>query len=130
MPSDPNGLQTLASEPYLLLTTYRRDGTAVSTPVWVSSDGTALYVWTRADSGKLKRLQHTSRVGLAPCDARGRVSGPTVTGTARILDAVGTARAASLHRAKYRLQFVMFNLAGRVAARWTGGEVGIAITLD
>lgn len=79
---------TLADEKYLLLTTFRRDGTAVSSPVWAASlaDGTIGF-WTSSGSGKAKRLAHTERVTVQPCDARGRARAGTsaVPATARLV---------------------------------------------
>ena len=70
---------------YVSLTTFRRTGIPVSTPVWAAPDGDTLVVWTRADSGKVKRLRHTPRVTVAPCDVRGRVHGPAVDGVAQFV---------------------------------------------
>lgn len=64
---------TLDDEKYILLTTFRRDGTAVPSPVWcVPLDGGTYGFWTSSGSGKAKRLAHTSRVTVQACDARGR----------------------------------------------------------
>jgi PPOX class probable F420-dependent enzyme len=71
---------------YVSLTTFRRTGAPVATPVWAAPDGESLIVWTRADSGKVKRLRHTSRVTVAPCDVRGRVQAPPVDGVATFVD--------------------------------------------
>jgi PPOX class probable F420-dependent enzyme len=64
----------LSDEKYMLLTTFRRDGTPVATPVWVVDlgDGTVGF-WTSSGSGKAKRLAHTARVTVQPSDGRGRV---------------------------------------------------------
>ena len=70
---------------YVSLTTFRRTGQPVPTPVWAAPDGESLVVWTRADSGKVKRLRHTARVTVAPCDVRGRTTGPAVEATAVLL---------------------------------------------
>ncbi|MGP0050466.1 MAG: PPOX class F420-dependent oxidoreductase [Solirubrobacteraceae bacterium] len=60
-------------EKYMLVTTFRRDGTPVATPVWVVVlDGGRLGFTTSSSSGKAKRLAHTSRVTVQPCNARGR----------------------------------------------------------
>ena len=78
----------LSDEKYLLLTTFRRDGTPVSTPVWAApGKAGSVCFWTSSGSGKAKRLAHTSRVTVQPCDARGRVREGTavVEGTARIV---------------------------------------------
>lgn len=77
----------LADEKYMLLTTFRRTGTGVSSPVWVVPlDGGAVGFYTSSGSGKAKRLAHTARVTVQPCDARGRLkAGTAVTeGTARV----------------------------------------------
>lgn len=64
----------LADEKYVLLTTFRRDGTPVATTVWSAPlDGDSFGFWTSSGSGKAKRLAHTSRVTVQPCDARGSV---------------------------------------------------------
>jgi PPOX class probable F420-dependent enzyme len=79
---------TLADEKYVLLTTTRRNGVPVSTPVWVVPlDDHKLGFWTSSESGKAKRLAHTDRVTVQPCDARGRVKAGTtaVAGTAKVV---------------------------------------------
>ena len=79
---------TLANEKYLLLTTFRRDGRPVSSPVWAAglADGTIGF-WTSSGSGKAKRLAHTERVTVHPCDGRGRTKAGTsaVAATARLV---------------------------------------------
>lgn len=65
-------LVAFSDEKYVLFTSYRRDGTAVSTPVWVvelAADTLGFY--TSSASGKAKRLAHTSNVTVQPCNARG-----------------------------------------------------------
>ena len=63
----------LENEKYILLTTFRRDGTPVSTPVWiVTLDGGKFGFTTSSGSGKAKRLAHTSRVTVQASDVRGR----------------------------------------------------------
>lgn len=81
----------LLNEPkYLSLTTFRKDGTPVATPVWCVSvhddQGEALRVITQADSGKVKRIRHNGNVLIAPCDARGRLRGEQIPATARLLE--------------------------------------------
>jgi hypothetical protein len=67
------GLLDLASEKYVRLTSFRRDGTPVGTPVWLVGGDGELLVITGSTTGKVRRLRHTARVLLAACDARGRV---------------------------------------------------------
>ena len=78
----------LSDEKHILFTTFRRDGTPVSTPVWVVGLGDGrLGFYTSSGSGKAKRLAHTSRVTLQPSDVRGRVKPGTspTEATARLV---------------------------------------------
>jgi uncharacterized protein len=80
-------LAEVAAHRYVSLTTFRRSGEPVSTPVWVAGDGQELVVITIDGAGKTKRLAHTSRVELRECDMRGAVpeGAPTHHGTARVV---------------------------------------------
>lgn len=76
------------NEKYVLLTTFKRDGTAVATPVWCTPlDDDEFGFWTSSGSGKAKRLAHTERVTVQPCDARGKAKGGSdpVDATARLV---------------------------------------------
>ena len=88
---------------YVSLTTYRKDGTPVATPVWHVPDGAELWIVTEAGTGKVKRIRNNPQVSVTPCSIRGRVApgAPTLTGTARLLDADGTARARDLVARRY-----------------------------
>jgi PPOX class probable F420-dependent enzyme len=90
-----------AGEKYLSLTTYRRDGSPVSTPVWFVLDESRLLVWTSAASWKVKRLRRDPRVRIAPCDFRGNVRGSAFDATARFLPASEGARVQRLLLKKY-----------------------------
>jgi PPOX class probable F420-dependent enzyme len=70
-------VERLARVRYLSLTTFRRDGKPVATPVWVARQRDELVVYTARSSDKVKRLRNNNRVLLAPCGMRGRVSGDT-----------------------------------------------------
>ena len=121
--------QTLAKSKYLSLTTFRRDGTPVATPVWVAQHGNDLVVVTQRSSGKAKRLRNDSRVLLAPCDMRGRVDGEIVEGTARLQDDAETATSIDLIRRRHgliaRLSFWWEDR--RAANSPTGSHVGITL---
>lgn len=122
-------LDELAAEKYVLLTTFRRDGRAVPTPVWAVRDGDALAVWTAADSGKVKRIRRDGTVTVAPCDVRGRPHGPAVRGYARLCDPAGTQRIRDLVKQKYRL-LGRLTLLGSRLRRGERGTVGVRVTLD
>jgi PPOX class probable F420-dependent enzyme len=90
-------LLALADARFVSLTTFRRSGERVSTPVWVGRDGEALVVLTPAGSGKVKRLRQDARVELAPCGRFGRVEDGVapMTGTAELRETP-----ADVHRAR------------------------------
>jgi len=123
-------LAELAAERYVLLSTYRRSGEAVATPVWIARRGDELVVWTERNAGKVKRIRNDSRVELTACDVRGRPSnGKTVVGRARLLDDAESRRVREAIARKY-------GIFGRVAmffSRLRGGTqrtIGVAIALD
>jgi PPOX class probable F420-dependent enzyme len=129
----PDDLDVVNANRYVSLTTFRRTGVPVSSAVWISRDAGELVVVTVDPSGKLKRLAHTSRVELRPCDMRGRVpdGAPTYAGTA-VVDR-SPEGVAAVKRAIGR-KYVMARLGDAVAAvtdrlRPRGPRAGIRITL-
>jgi uncharacterized protein len=93
---------------YILLTTFRKNGTAVPTPVWFGEDNANLYVMTRSDSGKFKRLRNNPQVRVAPCTVRGKLTGPEFSASARILPPQDWPRASRTIRGKYWLARLPF----------------------
>ncbi|GAA0485310.1 hypothetical protein Ade02nite_08770 [Paractinoplanes deccanensis] len=79
-------LQEIGSAKYASLTTFRKDGRGVATPLWVLPAGSGVAFWTTTDSWKVKRVRNNPHVTVAPCDFRGNLQGPTVEGRARIAD--------------------------------------------
>src|SRR5215208_404519 len=78
----------LHGQKYALLVTFRRDGTAVPTPVWFALiDDRRLVVHTEERTAKVRRIRRDPRARVFPCDPRGKVLGPGVEATARILPA-------------------------------------------
>src|SRR5437763_15273804 len=70
---------------YMSLTACRKTGVGVATPVWCGEEDGKLYVMTRSDMGKTKRIRNNPQVKVAPCTIRGKVTGPEFKATARIL---------------------------------------------
>ncbi|MFJ8885262.1 PPOX class F420-dependent oxidoreductase [Streptomyces sp. NPDC102402] len=124
-------LQDFARSEYVSLTTYRKDGTPVATPVWAAADSGVLYVWTRSDSWKVKRLRNDSRVLVTVCDMRGRIAdgAPSAEGTARLLDADGTAAVRKVLARKYTWKFWLVDWPAMVARLGKRPHTGIAVTL-
>jgi uncharacterized protein len=79
-------LARFAKQYAVLLTTYRRDGTPVGTPVNIAVAGDRAYVRTFGAAWKAKRIRRNPDVELAPCSLRGRPTGPAVAARARLLE--------------------------------------------
>ena len=77
--------EELARERYISLTTFKKDGSPVSTPVWVAGEDGELLVWTAADSWKVKRIKRDHHVQVAPCNAFGKPRGAALDGMAEIV---------------------------------------------
>ena len=124
----PADLDSLGAGKYLLVTTFRKDGRTVPTPVWVVRDGDALGVWTVADSGKVKRIRNRGDVLLAPCDVRGNRRGEDVPGLAVVVAPEEAERYRELLCRKYGLMGRITILGSRLR-RGRDGTVGLRITL-
>ncbi|MEU1980637.1 PPOX class F420-dependent oxidoreductase [Nocardia sp. NPDC019395] len=118
----------LAHAKYVLLTTYKKDGSPVGTPVWVAPEGERLLVWTNATSWKVKRIRRRPEVTVQVSDNRGRPVGEEVySGAAEILDPAGTERTRDIVARKYGILGTLA-IRGHKLLRGAGGSVGIAIT--
>jgi PPOX class probable F420-dependent enzyme len=95
--------ERFTDERQILLTTYRRDGSPVGTPVHVAVEGDVAYVRTFDPSGKLKRMRNNADVEVAPSTLRGRPTGVVSKARTRILEGDEAAHAASVLAAKYPL---------------------------
>ncbi len=126
----------ISDEKYMLLTTFRRNGTPVSAPVWVVGlDGPTFGFATSSASGKAKRLAHTPRVTVQASDARGRVAPgtPVVEGTAQIVTGAQHDTIVAKVRAKYgymvTVSKVMGSIMGALRRRPIPyGDIGVVIT--
>jgi uncharacterized protein len=88
---------------YISLKTFRKTGVGVATPVWFGEDDGKLYVMTRSDMGKTKRIRNNPQVKVAPCTMGGKVTGPEFAATARILPPEEHSRARQTINRKYFL---------------------------
>ncbi|MFG2981636.1 PPOX class F420-dependent oxidoreductase [Streptomyces sp. NPDC048258] len=123
--------EELGRAKYVSLTTFRKDGTPVATPVWAVADGGELYVWTRSDSWKVKRIRNDGRVTVAACDVRGRMEegAPVREGEARLLDEAGLRRVRGLMSRKYTWQFWAVDVPAMVVRRGRRPHTAIAVKL-
>jgi PPOX class probable F420-dependent enzyme len=112
---------------YLNLESYRKNGTPVQTPLWFAQEGDALYVYSLASTGKVKRIRRNAQVRVAPCVFRGQPTGEWVEATASIEDAEGAARGHRLLRQKYGWQKALGDIVNRL---WPRERVVMTIDLS
>jgi uncharacterized protein len=101
---------------YIALTTYRRDGRPVTTPVWAVALKGKIYVFAAETTGKAKRVRATGRVRFAPSSMNGRrILGEWQEGTGRILaDEARSAEALAALKRKYGWQLSVAMLVYRL----------------
>jgi PPOX class probable F420-dependent enzyme len=112
-----NGFSFLTGHNYMSLTTFRKTGLAVATPVWFAEVDGKLVVTTDSKSGKAKRIRNNPVVTVAACDMRGQVFGPAVQATARILSPEETAFADRALLRKYGWQMRLLKLSAKLQRR-------------
>src|SRR2546423_9629689 len=122
-------LDEIGRSRYVSLTTYRRDGTGVATPVWHLVNGGELLVVSDADAGKVKRIRNNGHVVVTVCDFRGKVApgAPSAEGRARLLDEADTETGRALLARKYVLSRCGNRLAKIQHLRRRPG-IGIVVT--
>lgn len=110
----------LVHEKYLSLVTYKRNGIAVATAVWVARVGDELGVITEESAGKVKRIRNNPRVTLTPCDVKGNVlsGASTVEATARLVTGEEAVRVDRAIRKKYHLAYYTISLTWVLPALW------------
>ena len=103
----------ITDEKYVLLTTFRKNGDGVATPVWIVSlpGGTAGFT-TEVDSGKVKRIRNNPSVTLQPCNLRGKVTADSavVTATADVLLGADARPVIKAVRRKYRVAILLLDV--------------------
>ena len=106
-------LAPFQAQNYISLETFKKNGQGVKTPVWFVLHNDAFYVYTEADSWKIKRIRHDPRVRVAVCTMRGTVKGPWLDATASLVEGDERVAADKLLDRKYFLK-VIFNLLSRI----------------
>jgi PPOX class probable F420-dependent enzyme len=107
------GLDDLRGRKYCVVTTYRKNGEAIPSPVWFGVGNGKLYFVTGASTVKLKRIERNPEVRVAPCTTRGKPVGPPFVGRARILGPEEEAEAERWLQANYGLGRRLYSLMGR-----------------
>ena len=110
-------LASFDREKYISIESFKKNGEGVKTPVWFVLQDGVFYVYTEADSWKVKRIRNNPRVRVAACTVRGTVKGPWLDATASIIE--GEERRAVDERLdrKYFLKRIANLVPGRRARR-------------
>ena len=127
------GLTAIFKGKYVSLTSFKRDGTGVATPVWFVVDAGLLLVLTGSESFKTKRIRRNPAVIVAPCSAAGRLRGEPVRARADVLPESELRRVERLMSSKYRIDRIVVLPIYRAVRRLRGlrddaGQVALAIT--
>lgn len=104
----------LQGHQYVSLTTFRKNGSPVATPVWYALGDGKLYSYTAASAGKIRRIRGTPKVTLAPCTFTGKPFGPSVEFAARILPAEEETAARNALRSKYGWKYKIGDFFSRL----------------
>ena len=85
----------------ILLTTFKRDGTPVGTPVNMAVEGDHGYIRTFDQAWKAKRLRNNPEVEIAPSTMGGKPTGDAVRARVTLLDGDEARHAATLLARKH-----------------------------
>jgi PPOX class probable F420-dependent enzyme len=77
----------LSNASYCLLTTFRADGIPVGTPMWFAVTADCVYLRSEAGDAKVGRIARNPEVLVTACTVRGRPTGPSMRGQARLITA-------------------------------------------
>lgn len=105
--------QDLSDATFVSIESYRKNGTGIKSPVWMTHEDGKLYCWTGADSWKVKRIRNNPEVKLAESDAQGTLKSEQVPALGKVLDAPQDVKTQVGRMAKkFGIQFRMFQLMG------------------
>lgn len=123
----------LADAEFVALTTYRRSGEPVSTPMWVAPGGDELVFTTPSDSGKVKRLRRDPSVHVQVCSRMGKVRTGALGAHGRAsvaADEAAVARGEAAMRAAYGRQYTGMLRVENLLKRGRRERTVIRVRLD
>ena len=129
-------LEALFPGRYLSVTSFKRDGTGVATPLWFVSDGSRLLALTDLHSGKVRRIRRNPHVLVAPCRVNGKLRGQPVPARVEVLTATPQLdRVQKLLKARYKISYRVVMLGYRLGRLVRGRSsvadgAALAITLE
>lgn len=112
-------------EKYLNLETYKNNGQSVKTPVWFVIDSGIIYIATPSTTGKVKRLNRSKNVRIAPSDLKGKLKGDWIDATAYFANESESKQAIKLRKKKYGLMALLVGIS--VYRKGTPVVIGIRV---
>lgn len=108
------GLEQFSDRKYLNLESYRKNGEAVRTPLWYAQQAQTLYVYTGADTWKVKRVRKNPRIRIVPCSMRGAPEGEWIEARVRFVQGEEEAKGRQLLDRKYGWQKRLIDWSGKL----------------
>ena len=105
-----NQLEQFLDQKYINLETYKNDGTPIRTPVWFVIDNDLIYVITREETGKVKRIKNNQNVRIVPCSFKGEPKNEWIRGKAEKITDEGSQKAIKLRKKKYGMSARLIGL--------------------
>ena len=105
-----NKLSQFIDQKYINLETYKKDGTAIRTPVWFVIDKNLIYVITKDSTGKVKRLKNNQDVQIVSCSFKGKPKNEWIRGKAEKITGEGADMAIKLRKKKYGMSARLIGL--------------------
>ncbi len=121
---------------FLSVTSFKRDGTPVATPVWAGTDGRQLFAFTDLHSAKVRRIRHDPHVLVARCRPDGKLLGGPISAHATVLTAPADLERVqkvllSQHNLSYRIVMLVYRVGRRLRRQQSVADgAALAITLD
>ena len=113
-------------EKYVNLSTQKKDGSFVNTPVWFAQDGDKndFYIFSAGEAGKVKRIRNFSSVKVAICDFKGNLQGEWISAQAELINEEDSKMRAyrQLHK-KYGLTIKVFDFFSKLFGKYKKRQV-------
>ena len=103
-------ISQLFAQKYINLETYKKDGTPIRTPVWFVIDNDVIYVITRENTGKVKRLKNNQNIQIATCSFKGKPKSEWMKGIAKKVTDEEAEKATKLRKKKYGFSVMLTSL--------------------
>ena len=113
-------------EKYVNLSTQKKDGSFINTPVWFAQDEDKndFYIFSAGEAGKVKRIRNFSSVKVAICDARGNLQGEWISAQAELIHEEGSKiKAYEQFHQKYGLTIKVFDFFSKLFGKYKKRQV-------